>query len=91
MNTFDTSKPHLLIQGQISYVNSFGFLNTDQYPLLQFYLVMFFIYAVGVFYWVRLMRKHDENKVSLHYYFLGLLLVTCIECAITFLEYDVYN
>ena len=52
---------------------------------------MFFIYLVGCFYWVRLMRQHSENKVSIHYYFLGLLLVTCIECAITFLEYDVYN
>ena len=26
---FDTSKPHLLIQGEISFVNSFGFLNAD--------------------------------------------------------------
>jgi len=31
---FDTSKPHLLIKGEISFVNSFGFLNADQYPLM---------------------------------------------------------
>ena len=26
---FDTSKPHLLVKGQISFVNSFGYLNAD--------------------------------------------------------------
>jgi len=90
-HTFDTKQTHLLITGQISFVNSFGFLNADQYPLLQFFLIMFFLYIVVVVFWVRLMRLYPENVVSIHYYFLGLLLITCIECVITFLEYDVYN
>ena len=52
---------------------------------------MFFFFLVVVVFWVRLMRLHPENVVSIHYYFLGLLLIACIECVITFLEYDIYN
>ena len=58
---------------------------------MQFYLVMFFLYMLASGYWIRLMLQHKENKVSIHYYICALLLVTCIECAITFLEYDIYN
>jgi hypothetical protein len=54
----DKSEPHLLIRGQISFVNSFGFLNADQYPLMQFYLIMFFLYMVASGYWIRLMRSN---------------------------------
>lgn len=52
---------------------------------------MFFIYLVATFYWIRLMTKFKDNKVSIHYYFCCLLIVACLECAVTYLEYDVYN
>ena len=90
-HNFNKKQPHLLIHGQISFVNSFGFLNADQYPLMQFYLIMFFIYTVAVVIWVRLMRKYGENKVSLHNYFCLLFVVTCLESALFFVEYDLYN
>ena len=79
------------MNGQISFVNSFGFLNADQYPLMQFFLVMFFFYMLTTGYWIRLMHQNKDNKVSIHYYFCVLFIVTCIECAIIFLEYDIYN
>lgn len=52
---------------------------------------MFFVYFVVVVGWLRLMRIHSDNKVSIHYYFLGLLVVTCIECMFNYVEYDIYN
>ena len=58
---------------------------------MQFFLFMFFFYMLVFGYWVRLMHRYKENKISIHYYFCALLLVTCVECAITFLEYDIYN
>lgn len=58
---------------------------------MQFFLVMFFIYMVSALIWIRLMRKNKENKVSIHNYFCCLLVITCIECAITYLEYDIFN
>ena len=58
---------------------------------MQFFLVMFFFYMLASGYWIRLMHQNRDNKVSIHYYFCALLVVTCIECAITFLEYDIYN
>ena len=66
-------------------------MNADQYPLMQFFLVMFFFYMLVCGYWIRLMHRYKENKISIHYYFCALLLVTCIECAVTFLEYDIFN
>jgi len=80
-----------LIRGQISYVNSFGFLNADQYPLMQFFLIMFFVYLIATGFWIRRMRQLGENKVGIHNYFCLLFVMTCLECAITFLEYDIYN
>ena len=58
---------------------------------MQFFLVMFFIYMVTSLIWIRMMRKNKENKVSIHNYFCLLLIITCIECAITYLEYDIFN
>ena len=55
-DAFDTKSPHLILNGQISFVNSFGFLNADQYPLMQFFLVMFFFYMLASGYWIRLMH-----------------------------------
>ena len=85
---FNTQQAHLLVQGQISFVNSFGFLNADQYPLMQFFLVMFFIYFCATGYWIYLMRKNPENRVSIHFYFGTLIFCTMIECAITYTEYE---
>ena len=58
---------------------------------MKFFLIMFFIYLLATGYWIRLMRKHLDNKVSIHNYFLVLFVVTCIDCAILFLEYDIFN
>ena len=58
---------------------------------MQFFLIMFFVYMVSSLVWIRLMRQNKENKVSIHNYFCCLLLITCIECAVTFLEYDIFN
>ena len=52
---------------------------------------MFFVYMVASLVWIRLMRKNKENKVSIHNYFCCLLVITCVECAITYLEYDIFN
>mgnify|MGYP000890466915 CR=1 FL=1 len=52
-HAIEMTQPHLLVKGQISFVNSFGFLNADQYPLMRFYLVMFFVYLVATSYWLR--------------------------------------
>lgn len=58
---------------------------------MQFFLVMFFIYMVATVVWIRLMRQHKDNKVSLHSYFCCLVVITCIDCAIIYLEYDIFN
>lgn len=58
---------------------------------MQFYLIMFFVYLVASGYWIRLMYSYKDNKVSIHSYFASLICVTCLDCAISFLEYNIYN
>ena len=58
---FDTKQVHLLIKGQMAFSNSYGYLNADQYPLMQFSLIMFFIYLVATIFWIKLMRQHKDN------------------------------
>jgi len=58
---------------------------------MQFYLIMFFVYFVATGMWIRQMRGHGDNKIGLHNYFCLLLLITCLECALIFFEYDSFN
>ena len=37
------------------------------------------------------MRQHKDNTVSIHGYFCCLIVITCIDCAIMYLEYDIFN
>jgi len=40
-----------MIKGRVSFVNSFGFLNAEQFTMLRFNLIMFVVYlaANGIF------------------------------------------
>ena len=33
-NEINLNNPHLIIRGNISYLNSFGYLNAEEYPML---------------------------------------------------------
>ena len=90
-NYLDLSRPHLLIQGRVAFVNSFGFLNADQYTMLRFSLIMTCILLAANVIWFRWMRINKENVITIHWYLFALLLITMVECACTFLEYDIYN
>ena len=90
-NALDLTKPHLLIRGRVAFVNSFGFLNADQFTMLRFNLIMSVIYLAANFVWFRWMRINKENVITIHWYLFALLVTTCIECACTFFEYDIYN
>ena len=52
---------------------------------------MFFLYLVASGYWVKVMRNNQDNTVSIHNYFCIQFVITCIDCALMFLEYDIYN
>ena len=90
-NALDLSKPHLLLKGRVSFVNSFGFLNADQFTMLRFNMIMFVTFLLANVIWVRWMRLNKDNVITIHWYLFALLCATCIECASTFLEYDMYN
>ena len=90
-NQLDLSQPHLLIQGRVAFVNSFGFLNADQYSMLRFSLIMSVVLLGANVIWFRWLRLNKENVITIHWYLFTLLFMTMVTCACTFLEYDIYN
>ena len=59
--------------------------------MLRFNLIMSVITLVANFIFFRWMRIYQENVITIHWYLFTLMFVTMIECACTFLEYDIYN
>lgn len=81
----------LNITGTIELINSFGYLNAEQYPLLTYYLWMGLIYGLIGMLWTYFMLHHKTQIIALHY-FITLIFVLCIfECLLMFLEYSVFN
>ena len=52
---------------------------------------MFFVYVAVTALFIRLMARHSDEKISIHNYFIALMIVTTVECAVTAIEYDIYN
>ena len=55
-NQVDIDKSNLEITGSISYINSYGYLNADEYPMMQLYLIAFAFYLGATCLWVYKMR-----------------------------------
>jgi hypothetical protein len=82
---------HIKITGQVAFENTYGYLQADEYPLLRFYLYCFVIYLFVTLAWWRTMSANENNKISIHFYITVLLTTTTIECAMLFLDYDMFN
>jgi hypothetical protein len=90
-NQVNLQKTHLKIAGTISYMNSYGYLNAEEYPMLRFYLMAFVFYLVASSLWIYQMRIKKEQVITIHYYFATLFLLTTVECTSAFIEYDLFN
>jgi len=51
-NLINLQKTHLKIEGKISYMNSYGYLNAEEYPMLRFYLMAFVFYLGASSLWI---------------------------------------
>ena len=83
--------PHVMINGTISFMNDFGFLSPGQHAIMQFHLLMTFVYGGLAFLWVFNMRKHSKDVVSIHKYLALLLILLAVCCFLMFTEYEVFN
>ena len=57
--------PHVLIKGQISFENNFGFLNKNQHNMMRFHFLMTILYLVIIAVWFWQMRKWRANVVRI--------------------------
>lgn len=48
--------PHIVINGKIEYINSDGYLNSEQRPYLKFYPLMTALYTLLLIFWLKKMK-----------------------------------
>ena len=90
-NQMNWNIEHVKITGSISFENTYGYLQADEYPLLRFYLYCFVVYLFVTLAWWRTLSVNEDFKISIHTYITVLLFTTTLECAMLFLDYDMFN
>jgi hypothetical protein len=73
-------KQHLMIKGKISYLNSVGYLNAEQIPMMSFYPAMAAVYILMLCFWGWKMNDNKEHIINLHLCVLAILSVSLFDC-----------
>lgn len=72
-------------------MNTFGYLNAENYPYLQFYLMITVVYVIAGIAWIARMRQFKDYLVLVHYFISAVFFITFLECAFMYIEFDLYN
>lgn len=73
---------HLMINGTMTFTNSFGHLNAEQRPFLNFYPVIMLIYLLMLLFWGFMMNKYKDHLINLHWCLLAILVVSMLEAVL---------
>ena len=79
------------VNGEIVMVNSFGYLNAEQYPLLTFYVGMTLFYLVVAAGWGYLYWRHRTQLIDLHHFLSWILGCQIIQSVFMLIEYEIQN
>lgn len=86
-----TQIPHLIIEGSMAFENSFGYLQSDTYPLLPYYTHMSYVYVLITVLWVATVVLQRSNLIAIHYFVTLLVVLSLIECCATAAVYEEFN
>lgn len=89
--TSGSSSPHIKLQGQLIFKNTFGYINAELWPFLRYYPVMTVIYLCLFGAQVYMMKKHRENIINLHYYVLAIITICLFQCIFNWALYGNMN
>jgi len=73
------------IDGTLTYINPFGQLSAESYPLLWFFGFMFFVLIILCTIWGVLNLIHQKRLISLQHFLSALLLLMMLESLVWFL------
>jgi hypothetical protein len=79
------------VSGNVTFRNSFGYLNAELYPLLNFYISMTIIYLILGSVWGYLLKRYNEYLITMHHFITLLLILGFIESVFMYFEYYIYN
>ncbi|KAG6334954.1 hypothetical protein ID866_4133 [Astraeus odoratus] len=87
-----TSSVHPTYNGVVLFKNTFeGQLPAADYPKVNFYLIMFFVYALFGCAWAWLCFKHITQLLPIQYYLSGLVAFMVVEMAANWVYYRYLN
>ncbi|KAJ7225278.1 lung seven transmembrane receptor-domain-containing protein [Mycena pura] len=90
--TLDNDEGHATYQGLVLFQNRFsGKLPATDYPKVNFYLVMFLVYATFGAAWGWLCYRHVHDLLPIQYYLSGLVALVIIEMVANWAYYRYLN
>ena len=90
-NLINSQDLYISISGNITFKNTFGYLNAELYPLLNFYIVSTILYLVLGIVWGILLKKYSEFLIAMHHFLTLLLVLGFVESAFMYFEYFIFN
>ena len=79
------------LTGAVEFMNRFGYLNAEIYPLIKFYSITLVIYIIMFALWSFLLRKYNEFLIIIHHFVTIMIVMGFIEALLMFCEYEWYN
>lgn len=82
---------YITLSGNITFKNTFGYLNAELYPLLNFYITSTVVYVILGCIWGFLLKRYNEYLITIHHFITLLLALGFIESIFMYFEYYIYN
>jgi hypothetical protein len=75
-----TITPHLLLNGDIVYHNTDGYMNGEQQKYLTYYPIVTLLNTAFTIYWAHKMNKFRAYLINIHYYVLAIIIISLFRC-----------
>ena len=83
--------PSVLVSGEMSWMNPYGHLSGDLYPLYPFYGVLAFAHLLLALFWMVASVRHWENLLPLQSWVTALIAVGMLESLVWYFDYHSEN
>jgi hypothetical protein len=87
----DTDTPTVLVDGKLIFMNPYGYLSADSYPLMPFYAIESAIYVCLGIFWLILSLKYRRELLTLQNCIGGVIVLGVIEGATLYFNDLGYN
>ena len=90
-NEISAHEPHIIINGKMTFLNTHGHLNAEQYPYLKSYLLLSMLYILVGAVWLFFNLKYKEHLIRIHHAITAIFVISMIEFILTYVDFDRFN